>query len=492
MKKKIFSLCLLLLLSNSISQFAQEQGRNPEYRAPYHYINPVKNPYEINLEYSKQLPNRIGTTINELIKVSGDDWAFAYNCYDPNGMVPEGTVLFTDSGIVSTGGTVTNFLCAGTFDVANQTWYAFGYPGYDFYSVNYLTGDMEFIGSNGSIGIRGLAYDLNSDQLFGVDANSLYLIDNSTGICTLIGPSGLNLNYIALACSPAGLLYGFDMNNDALYLIDNMSGSASLVGTFPFDVIYAQSADFDLDNNILFWTTFLSESGTGVLYVVDPTNANLTFIEFISLELDAFGIYSAPIPVELNSFTADVINYYVKLTWITATEKNNSGFEIQRKKSGDRSQEIEWEALGFVPGFGTTTEVHHYSFMDESLQSGNYQYRLKQIDFDGTYEYSNIIEVTVDAPTIFSLEQNYPNPFNPNTKIKFTIPASLNPSKGGTFVTLKVYDILGKAVTTLVNEEQSAGVYETEFDGTGLPSGVYFYQLKAGSFVETKKMVLLR
>ena len=201
------------------------------------------------------------------------------------------------------------------------------------------------------------------------------------------------------------------------------------------------------------------------------------------------------IPVEMLSFTSKVTGNDVKLFWSTATETNNSGFEILRgvypAKSGTQNDK-EWESIGFVPGFGTTTEVHHYSFVDESLQSGNYQYRLKQVDFDGTFEYSNIIEVTIDAPIEFSLEQNFPNPFNSTTKIKYTIPASLNPSKGGTLVQLQVFDILGNAVATLVNEQKQPGTYEVEFNGTGLPSGIYFYKLKADNSIETKKMILLK
>jgi hypothetical protein len=222
---------------------------------------------------------------------------------------------------------------------------------------------------------------------------------------------------------------------------------------------------------------------------------------------EATAYVPAIVPVELQSFDAEARENKVSLAWSTATETNNKGFEIHRKNLGDRSQELEWEELGFVPGFGTSTDVHHYSFMDESLQSGDYQYRLKQIDFDGTFEYSNILEVSVTAPTIFSLEQNYPNPFNPTTKIKYSIADVIaNPDEIGMkqsqFVTLKIYDVLGDEVATLVNEQKPAGTYEVEFNGTGLPSGIYFYQLlvsasqskdgKAGTFIEPKKMVLLK
>ena len=201
------------------------------------------------------------------------------------------------------------------------------------------------------------------------------------------------------------------------------------------------------------------------------------------------------IPVELISFSVQTDEYDVKLTWSTATETNNSGFEILRSQTSNVKGQMYWEKIGFVEGKGTTVEVHHYSFVDESLPAGNYQYRLKQIDFDGTFEYSNIIEVTVDAPAIFSLEQNYPNPFNPTTKIKYEIPGQAR--NYNTQVTLKVYDILGNEVATLVNEQKPAGTYDVEFvvgqdSRPNISSGIYIYQLGAGSFVQTKKMVLLR
>jgi hypothetical protein len=202
-----------------------------------------------------------------------------------------------------------------------------------------------------------------------------------------------------------------------------------------------------------------------------------------------------PVPVELISFSAEVAGNSVELKWQTATETNNSGFEILRKKSEVRSQEAEWEIIAFVPGFGTTTEPKAYSFIDDLSITPNLtlRYRLKQIDFNGSYTYSNILEVEIAAPNVFSLEQNYPNPFNPSTKIKFTIPSVIaSETKQSQLVTLKVYDILGNEIATLVNEEKSAGSYEVEFNASNLPSGIYFYQLKAGQYSETKKMILLK
>jgi hypothetical protein len=197
------------------------------------------------------------------------------------------------------------------------------------------------------------------------------------------------------------------------------------------------------------------------------------------------------IPVELISFNASLIDIKVILNWSTATETNNQGFEILRFAQIDK----EWEMVGFVPGHGTTTETQHYLFTDNDVKPGKYQYKLKQIDYDGTFEYSQIVEVKIPFSNKFSLSQNYPNPFNPVTKMKYTIPQTVNPlqvgARGG-LVTLKVYDIIGNEVVTLVNEEKPAGEYEVEFNGITLPSGIYFYQLKVGTFVETKKMILLK
>jgi hypothetical protein len=203
---------------------------------------------------------------------------------------------------------------------------------------------------------------------------------------------------------------------------------------------------------------------------------------------NGIGAYYAPglaLPVELSSFTATIIKGEVILKWQTATETNNFGFEVEKS-----SNNLNFENIGFIPGFGTTTEPKSYSFIDPNVVNGNYYYRLKQIDYDGTFEYSEIVQVNYGGLITFSLDQNYPNPFNPSTKIKYEIPGQAR--YDNTLVTLKVYDILGNEITTLVNEEKPAGEYDVEFNGTNLPSGLYFYQLKAGEYSETKKMLLLK
>jgi hypothetical protein len=217
------------------------------------------------------------------------------------------------------------------------------------------------------------------------------------------------------------------------------------------------------------------------------------------------------VPVELLSFTSSTVDNDITLRWTTATEINNLGFEIEREQVFSPQSSVnngEWQTIGFIPGHGTTSEKQSYSFKDENLISGKYQYRLKQIDFDGSFEYSNTIEVEITAPLEFSLEQNYPNPFNPTTKIRYTIPSvilssskddkdgvTLRRAQSDIKVSLKVYDVLGNEVATLVNEPQQPGTYEVAFNvgqAINLSSGVYYYQLKTGEFVQTRKMLLLK
>ena len=204
---------------------------------------------------------------------------------------------------------------------------------------------------------------------------------------------------------------------------------------------------------------------------------------------EATAYVPAVVPVELLSFSSFVVDDDVTLNWTTATETNNSGFQVERSVISTEGRNPSWEIVGFVNGNGTTTETKSYSYKDENLSAGKYQYRLKQIDFDGTFEYSNIIEAEILPPAIFSLEQNYPNPFNPSTKIQYAIPSRQ-------FVSLKIFNSLGEEIATLVNEEKPAGNHTIEFklesSINNLVSGVYLYQLKAGDFVQTRKMILLK
>jgi hypothetical protein len=197
-------------------------------------------------------------------------------------------------------------------------------------------------------------------------------------------------------------------------------------------------------------------------------------------DMDIYTAVINPIvPVELTTFSAKVTNGKTILKWQTATELNNLGFEIERSLN----QGI-WITIGFVEGYGTTTEPQDYSFTDNGI-GGTVYYRLKQIDFDGTYEFSFVLEINSAAVTTMYLEQNYPNPFNPNTNIKYQV------GNDG-FVNLEVFNSLGEVVATLVSEFKQAGTYQMSFNGEILPSGVYIYILKSGNFIQSKKMILLK
>jgi hypothetical protein len=194
------------------------------------------------------------------------------------------------------------------------------------------------------------------------------------------------------------------------------------------------------------------------------------------------GIYEytmPPVPVELISFNASVNNGIVELSWITASELNNSGFYIERQ----RIKNSDWQSVGFVPGNGTTNEKYYYHFSDEPGSTGKYLYRLRQLNYDGTSDYSNFIEVEVLQYMKFALKQNYPNPFNPVTNFVYSIPSD-------EFVTLKIFNLLGSEIAVLISEPQTSGTYSVSFNGGELSSGVYFYTLTAGTFRETKKMIL--
>ena len=283
-----------------------------------------------------------------------------------------------------------------------------------------------------------------------------------------------------------------DFNGDDAVALMKGSAFVDVIGQVGFDPGTQWGSDLTstADNTIRRKAT-VTTGDTNPFDVFDPA------IEWVGYAIDTFdGLGSSvPLPVELSSFTAEVVGSVVILRWRTETELNNYGFEIERNtplnplSRGEAEGRGVWENIGFVNGYGNSNSPKDYIFTDNEINSGKYSYRLKQIDNDGSFEYSKVIEIDIGFPTDFMLGQNYPNPFNPLTVIGYKLPfASL--------VTLKLYDVLGSEVAALVNTEQPAGNYELIFDASssagGLSSGVYFYILRAGNFVEVKKMILLR
>ena len=188
-----------------------------------------------------------------------------------------------------------------------------------------------------------------------------------------------------------------------------------------------------------------------------------------------------PVPVELTSFTAETIKRTkVKLNWQTATEVNNYGFDVERKNNGN-----DWEKLDFIEGHGNSNSPKHYSFEDHNIVGGSdFTYRLKQIDFDGTFEYSDEIELEI-IPLQNKLFQNYPNPFNPTTRIKFSLTETQN-------VEIKIYNTLGEVINLVASKKFEAGFHEVEFNAKNYSSGVYLYSIETEKFNQVKKLLLLK
>jgi len=192
------------------------------------------------------------------------------------------------------------------------------------------------------------------------------------------------------------------------------------------------------------------------------------------------------LPVTILSFTASYTSNAVKLNWSTATEVNNYGWEIEKSKVDEKTNKPSvWEKIGFVKGSGNSNSPKEYTFVDEKVLYGYYVYRLKQIDNDGSYSYSNELRIMVgNKPQVYDVK-NYPNPFNPQTVIRFDIPKA---SK----VKLQVFNVLGQLVETLVDEYMKAGVYERIFDGSRLASGIYTTVLQAEGVNVVRKMQLIK
>jgi hypothetical protein len=273
-------------------------------------------------------------------------------------------------------------------------------------------------------------------------------------------------------------------------------------GTICCDLPFYTSYQYDNNNAALIlgfptWEIFWGETPS---LGNNPNPLNYGDVEYAWLTGDSLyifviagnngiGAYYAPglaLPVELISFDAKIIDEGIKLNWVTASELNNQGFEVERKiRKTSRNEFPVWEKIGFVSGAGTTVERRYYSFSDTKVESGVINYRLKQIDFDGSFEYSNVIEIEILPITKFQLYQSYPNPFNPSTTIKFVLPVK-------TDVVLDIYNYLGEKVAEAFRGEMEEGYHEVKFDASNLSSGVYFYRFESKQFVDVKKMVLTK
>ncbi len=380
-------------------------------------------------------------------------------------------------------------------------------------------GDFEAsldVDSNGKVHIVGRS----GTDLF---TGPLKYFNNVSGSFQEI-PTGVaaNVNYPRIRVDVNDKVHITYRSGSVLYYINNVSGSfSSPVAISPAGQLPAGIQSLEIDNQNRLYTTYQSSqsaSGKG-FYLLFAENGifNDTILiadlppEYVTRNssqvitkgngdiamfyaegdvrndtviCDIFmkrgNIYDV-IPVELTQFSAEVLFNSVRLAWKTATETNNYGYEVYRMGQYEK----DWNMIGFVKGNGTTNEISRYSFTDENPAPGVYKYKLKQIDFNGSFSYSDEIETEVTSLKDFKLYQNYPNPFNPVTTIRYSVPER-------SFVQLKVYDALGLEVMTLVNAEKPAGSYRLEFNASNLPSGIYFYRLQAGAFSAARKMTLLK
>jgi hypothetical protein len=365
--------------------------------------------------------------------------------------------------------------------------------------LNVNNGDLFLNGNNIFIGSNGILNETPGNTVTG-----------STGMISAIRdlntPNGVNL---------AGLGVMFTSTDDlGITLVDRFHSPGTGNGnqgilrqysiSFPVSKqkgkLIQKEADITLATTLRFYydeselngiseaslTSFQSYSGANNEWqqMGGTVNINNNYVE-VSNVVDfgywTLGNVNAPLPVELVSFTADLSENEIVLNWSTATETNNSGWNIERKQLNH-----DWQKIGFVEGKGNSTTIQNYSFTDNDLTSTKYQYRLEQLDYDGTLSYSDVVEIEFNQlPEEFALYQNYPNPFNPSTTINFGVPTS-------SFVNLSIYNSIGEKVATIVSEQIEAGVHSVQFNASNLASGIYIYRLTANNRIFTNKMLLIK
>ena len=327
--------------------------------------------------------------------------------------------------------------------------------------------------------------EYTTDSLTVSDYNSTYrvIVSNSQGTDTsrsallnlkfTTPPAPSNLKAIKYHADTTKIDLSWDDNspNELGFVIQRKLGDSSSVSSYlNIDTV---------DANVTAFTDSTTMDTTKYTYRVFAYDAD-TISSYSNV-----ATVTTPLPVELTSFMASSVNSKMVIEWQTATEINNAGFSIERSPDNQKFSEV-----AFIKGKGTSTEKSLYRYVDNSALSGKYYYRLKQVDFDGTYSYSKTIEADLGLPKNYALDQNYPNPFNPSTTIRFAIPTNAK-------VSIKLYNTLGQEVKNLFKSEVNAGVHETLFNAANLSSGIYFYRIEAqgndgSSFTATKRMLLLK
>ena len=343
--------------------------------------------------------------------------------------------------------------------------------------------------------VFGFAIDSSNNIYAGTRSGYIYKSTNDGSSWSNVYQGGVSNSALSsIAIAPNGTIFATDIKegllrstdsgqNWNLLLADNSSPQAYPVNVDKNGVVYVAS---DTSNK------FYSSTDNGDTW--NDITGNMYPISVNDIKFDKDGnLYLATdesiwtnsnnsLPIEISSFIASLKENNVTLKWNTSTEINNLGFNIERKSNDS----INWQNIAFIKGAGSSSTPNKYSYINSNLLPGRYNYRLRQIDVNGSYKYYSLAaEIIVNNPTVFSIEQNYPNPFNPTTEIRYSIAST-------SLVSLKVYDVLGKEAGTLVNETKQPGSYTVLFNAKELSSGVYFYRLEAGDFTSIKKMIILK
>ncbi len=337
------------------------------------------------------------------------------------------------------------------------------------------------IQADGKIVVAGYSYNGTNDNFVAVRYLSNGILDNS-----------FDSDGVVITGVRTGYDYAYSIAIQANGKII-VAGSSYESGNFDIGVVRynddgSLDENFDLDGKV---TTPIGTSHDSVESVAIQSDGKIVVAGYTNNGSNNDFVvvrYNNPsLPVELTSFTAKAVGNNIQLNWQTATEVNNYGFSVERSVAQISNLSKKWEEISFIEGHGNSNSPKKYSFIDTdiSVASTPLSYRLKQMDIDGAFEYSEIVSVEVETPKTFKLSQNYPNPFNPSTIISYSL------SQSGKVV-LKVFNSIGEEVAELVNKEMNAGNYSVKFDATNLSSGIYFYRISAGNFVKTNKMLLIR
>ncbi len=388
---------------------------------------------------------------------------------------------------------VENNMVSNTLDNLNaQTVTGIEFLGSNAYTANIYYNTV-LIGGNHTGGTAGATTSA------GIRTNATNITLNMKNNIAINKRTGGNVNHIGFAFVPTTVPTTIDINYNDYFASASPNSYAVFWQTTGYNNIndYKTAVSPHEQNTIFKDVSFASSTN---LHLVAPSDGDpdLAGIPISGITTDFDGQLrdlvfpyrgadeATTIPVELVSFRSLVEGNKVTLSWTTATETNNYGFEVLRKQTNS-----EWEKIGFIAGAGNSVSHNTYSYTDNNLAPGIYSYRLKQIDYSGTYKNYDLTEtVKIGVPDRFELMQNFPNPFNPTTTIRYSIPQDARGEMRE--VKLKVYDVMGKELETLVNEKQPAGNYEVEFNASNLSSGVYFYKLQSGSFVQTRKFILMK